>query len=190
MGRDMLSSLQKNIAIDKGKAPLCGGPGDMGCAKHDLRDSPFRLPPFDLGLLEGYKLLGKVTCDNTLSSWTYTLESQTLIGSFYGIRPHTEVLKQWMQASWGSWNIPLPLVQYLPNNYYFFFFNHPKHAYVIRQGTWLMRHTPFVFTRWYKEFNPRTDMPRKVPVWVDMPGLPLLFHKIIKELGAELGTVL
>lgn len=66
--------------------------------------------------------------DLALNSWCLNLESKTLIGVCHGVRPLVDTLKFLMKYNWESKNMKLPYVQYLPNNFYLFFFENSKHA--------------------------------------------------------------
>lgn len=89
-----------------------------------------------------------------------------------------------MRMNWETRNIRIPYVQYLPNNFYMFFFEQEAHAQmVISHGTWLVRNTPFVFTRWTKQFDPKIKKPTTIPVWVDLVDLTLVFYPWVKDIG-------
>ncbi|MCO5607913.1 hypothetical protein L7F22_062115 [Adiantum nelumboides] len=100
-------------------------------------------------------------------------------------------MKAWINTHWGTRNIRPSDVQYLPNNYYLFFFDDPVEALqVIGHGQWLIKNTPISVFKWYEGFNPRGDKPSKVPVWVDFPNLPVEYYPWLKELRSYLGSVL
>lgn len=126
-----------------------------------------------------------------MASWGLNLESKALIGSVHGPRPPVEILRQWMVSNWASRGVRIPTVQYLPNNFYIFYFEEASHAYeILSHGTWLIRNTPLVLSKWYNGFNPRTDKPSKIPVWIELPDMPPTFSPWVKEIGARLGKVL
>ncbi|MCO5558828.1 hypothetical protein L7F22_018088 [Adiantum nelumboides] len=133
-----------------------------------------------------------VVIDNAaLKNWYTQLQKRVVIGLCHGVRPSAEALKNWINIHWGSKNIKPSHVQYLPNNYYLFFFDNPVEALqVVGYGQWLIRNTPISVFKWYERFNPRGDKPTKVPFWVDFPNLPMDFLPWLKDLGSYLGTVL
>ncbi|MCO5609103.1 hypothetical protein L7F22_063325 [Adiantum nelumboides] len=133
-----------------------------------------------------------VTIDSAaLRNWYAQLQERVVIGLCHGVRPSAEALKNWINVHWGSRNIRPSHVQYLPNNYYLFFFDNPVEALqVIGYGQWLIKNTPISVFKWYEGFNPRGDKPTKVPVWVDFPNLPVDFYPWLKDIGKFLGTVL
>ncbi|MCO5567883.1 hypothetical protein L7F22_021579 [Adiantum nelumboides] len=87
-----------------------------------------------------------VTIDSAaLRSWYALLQERVVIGLCHGVRPSVEALKNWINVHWGSKNIRPSHVQYLPNNYYLFFFYNPAEALqVIGYGQWLIRNTPIL----------------------------------------------
>ncbi|MCO5596515.1 hypothetical protein L7F22_050578 [Adiantum nelumboides] len=150
------------------------------------------ISPSTRGASTSSRGINKIVCnDLRLNSWCLNLEAKTLIAACHGPRPPTDTLKHWMRQNWEPKNIKTPYIQYLPNNYYLFFFYKAEHAFqVLSSGTWLVRNTPLIFTKWYKGFDPRKKKPTTTPVWVDLPDLPLDFYPWIKEIGNSVGKVL
>ncbi|MCO5575656.1 hypothetical protein L7F22_029460 [Adiantum nelumboides] len=126
-----------------------------------------------------------------LEAWYEQLQDKVLIGLCHGPRPPIEVLKQWMHKNWDSKNCRVIQVQYLPNNYYMFYFDKPESAlHVLHQGRWILRSTPFLFYRWYLGFNPKGEKPSKVPIWVDFHDLPIELYPWLRQIGLQFGRVL
>ncbi|MCO5596517.1 hypothetical protein L7F22_050580 [Adiantum nelumboides] len=150
------------------------------------------ISPSTRGASTSSRGINKIVCnDLRLNSWCLNLEAKTLIAACHGPRPPADTLKHWMRQNWEPKNIKTPYIQYLPNNYYLFFFYKAEHAFqVLSSGTWLVRNTPLIFTKWYKGFDPRKKKPTTTPVWVDLPDLPLDFYPWIKEIGNSVGKVL
>ncbi|MCO5573684.1 hypothetical protein L7F22_027457 [Adiantum nelumboides] len=132
-----------------------------------------------------------VVDSSALKNWFIQLQERVVIGLCHGVRPSAEAMKAWINTHRGSRNIRPSHVQYLPNNYYLFFFDNPAEALqVIGHGQWLIRNTPIFVFKWYEGFNPRGDKTSKVPVWVDFPNLPVEYYPWQKELGSYLGSAL
>ncbi|MCO5560100.1 hypothetical protein L7F22_013707 [Adiantum nelumboides] len=126
-----------------------------------------------------------------LEYWQSQLKQKVVIGLCHGIRPSLEALKTWANQQWLGRNYKLDQVQYLPNNYYLFFFDDAESAFqVISQGQWIIKNTPLFVFSWFLGFNPRDPKPTKVPVWVEFPHLPIEFYPWMKQLGSCLGRVL
>ncbi|MCO5558664.1 hypothetical protein L7F22_012250 [Adiantum nelumboides] len=112
-----------------------------------------------------------------LHAWYQQLNERVVIALCHGARPSADTLKQWIAQQWGRRGINPSHVQYLPNNYYLFFFDNPNEALqVIGQGQWIIRNTPLSVFKWYVGFNSRGDKPSKIPVWIDFPDLPVEFY--------------
>ncbi|MCO5595985.1 hypothetical protein L7F22_050037 [Adiantum nelumboides] len=129
--------------------------------------------------------------EEDLTAWHNQLNDRVVLGLCHGPRPSMEVLKQWISFNWENRNVFPQHIQYLPNNYYLFFFEDANSALqVITEGQWLIKNTPISFFKWHKGFNPRGDKPTRVPVWVDFPDLPVEFYSWLGKLGNSVGKVL
>ncbi|MCO5579971.1 hypothetical protein L7F22_033838 [Adiantum nelumboides] len=112
--------------------------------------------------------------EEDLTAWHNQLNEWIVLGLCHGPRPSMEVLKQWIAFNLENRNVFPQHIQYLPNNYYLFFFEDANSALqVITEGQWLIKNTPISFFKWHKGFNPRGEKPTRVPVWVDFPDLPM-----------------
>ncbi|MCO5563405.1 hypothetical protein L7F22_017047 [Adiantum nelumboides] len=126
-----------------------------------------------------------------LETWFDQLQDKVLIGLYHGPRPSMEALKSWVASNWKNKNIFPNHNQYLPNNYYLFFFYDNNSAFqVISRGQWIIRSTLLFFFRWHKGFDPRGDKLACIPIWVDFPDLPVEYYPWLKNIGAKLGKVL
>ncbi|MCO5609137.1 hypothetical protein L7F22_063359 [Adiantum nelumboides] len=131
------------------------------------------------------------TREEDLIAWHNQLNERVVLGLCYGPRPSMEVLKQWIAFNWENENVFPQHIQYLPNNYYLFFFEDASSALqVITKGQWLIKNTPISFFKWHKGFNLRGEKPTKVPIWVDFPNLPVEFYPWLGKLGNSVGKVL
>ncbi|MCO5562061.1 hypothetical protein L7F22_015687 [Adiantum nelumboides] len=126
-----------------------------------------------------------------LETWFDQLQDRFLIGHYHGPRPSMEALKNWVAASWENKNIFPNHIQYLPNNYYLFFFDDNNGAFqVISRGQWIIKSTPLSFFKWHRGFDPRGDKPLCIPIWVDFPDLPVDYYPWLKNLGAKIRKAL
>ncbi|MCO5554787.1 hypothetical protein L7F22_008322 [Adiantum nelumboides] len=122
--------------------------------------------------------------EEDLTTWHNQLNERVALGLCHGPRPSMEVLKQWIAFNWESRNVFPQHIQYLPNNYYLFFFEDANSALqVITKGQWLIKSTPISFFKWHKGFNPRGEKPTRVPVWVDFSDLLVKFYPWLGKLG-------
>ncbi|MCO5580828.1 hypothetical protein L7F22_034701 [Adiantum nelumboides] len=126
---------------------------------------------------------GIVIREEDLTAWHNQLNERVVLGLCHGPRPSMEVLKQWIAFNWENRNVFPQHIQYLPNNYYLFFFEDANSALQdITEGQWLIKNTPNSFFKWHKGFNPRGEKPTRVPVWVDFPDLPMEFYPWLGKL--------
>lgn len=74
---------------------------------------------------------------------------------------------------------------------YILFFNDAKHtAEVLNHGKWLIKSMPLVIHRWTKSFDHKNKKLATIPVWVDLPQMPLAFYLWIKNLGSKIGRII
>ncbi|MCO5551255.1 hypothetical protein L7F22_004754 [Adiantum nelumboides] len=126
--------------------------------------------------------------DVELEAWFSQLRERVVIGLSHGPRPSMDVLKHWIFINWENKNIFPQHIQYLPNNFYLFFFEDANSALqVITEGQWLIKSTPISFFKWFKGFNPKGEKPTKIPVCVDFPDLPVEFFPWLSSIGNVVG---
>ncbi|MCO5559353.1 hypothetical protein L7F22_012952 [Adiantum nelumboides] len=141
---------------------------------------------------DGNAVMESVTInDSELEAWFSQLRERVVIGLCHGPRPFMEMLKQWIAVNLENRNVFPQHIQYLPNNFYLFFFEDANSALqVITERQWLIRNTPMSFFKWFKGFNPKGEKPTKIPVWVDFPDLPVEFYPKLNKIGNVVGKVL
>ncbi|MCO5610387.1 hypothetical protein L7F22_064623 [Adiantum nelumboides] len=126
-----------------------------------------------------------------LETWFDQLQDRVLIGLCHGPHPSMEALKSWVASKWENKNIFPNHIQYMPNNYYLFFFDDNNSAFqVISRGQWIIKSTPLSFFRWHRGFDPRGDKPACIPIWVDFLDLTFDYYPWLKNIGSEIGKVL
>ncbi|MCO5601978.1 hypothetical protein L7F22_056105 [Adiantum nelumboides] len=134
---------------------------------------------------------GIILREEDLSAWHNQLNERVVLGICHGQHPSMDVLKQWIAVNRENKNVFPQHIQYLPSNYYLFFFEDAYSALqVIIEGQWLIKNTPISFFKWHKGFNPREEKPTKIPVWVDFSDLPVKFYPWLGKLGNSIGKVL
>ncbi|MCO5569789.1 hypothetical protein L7F22_023504 [Adiantum nelumboides] len=129
--------------------------------------------------------------NSQLEVWFTQLQEQVVSELCDGPRPSMEVLKQWISINWENRNVFPQHIQYLPNNFYLFFFEDANSALqVITEGQWMIKNTPISFFKWFKGFNPKREKPTKIPVWVDFPDLPVEYYLWLSKIGSVVDKVL
>ncbi|MCO5554899.1 hypothetical protein L7F22_008437 [Adiantum nelumboides] len=136
-----------------------------------------KMPPGDYtrNIEEEYDDL--VIDKGALETWFDQLQDRVLIGLCHGPRPSMEALKSWIASNWENKNIFPNHIQYLPNNYYlFFFYDNNSEFHVILRRQWIIKNTPLSFFRWHRGFDLRGEKPACILVWVDFPDLPVAYY--------------
>lgn len=101
-----------------------------------------------------------------------------------------KVFKTWLRVS-SSFAVRLESVQNMTKGFFLFCFSDPANApnILAKQATWYVRNSLLVLTPWHKDFVVSEWTALKVPVWVELPGLPLPCVSFLSQIAASLGRV-
>ncbi|KAF7833137.1 cysteine desulfurase mitochondrial-like [Senna tora] len=62
---------------------------------------------------------------------------------------------------------------------------------ILRKGPWLFRNSWIILRKWQEDLNSLEKGPNKVPIWIQMRGLPLhrITHSMARKVGSIIGKV-
>lgn len=102
------------------------------------------------------------------------LAEKGLIGQFTGLWPSPKSVENLTQRNWS------PLIKEGVKSYFvgkgffvFVFKNSNDKSLIFRNGPYFMRQQGLYLNKWSPDFDPSQDIPSTVPVWVQLPHLPL-----------------
>jgi hypothetical protein len=103
-----------------------------------------------------------------------SLSEHGLVGQFMGLWPSTRTTDNWIQRNWH------PLIQnsvtcYAVGRGYFIFefISQADQDLIFRNGPFFMGTQGLYLNRWTPSFDPESEVPKDVPVWVRLPNLPI-----------------
>jgi hypothetical protein len=103
-----------------------------------------------------------------------SLAERGLVGQFMGLWPSTKTTDNWIQRNWR------PLIQNsvtcyaVGRGYYIFeFISEADRDLIFRNGPYFMGPQGLYLNRWHPSFDPESEVPKEVPVWVRLPNLPI-----------------
>ncbi|KAF7811814.1 biotin carboxylase 2, chloroplastic [Senna tora] len=78
-----------------------------------------------------------------------------------------------------------------PYMYQFIFDSKGDANRILRKGPWLFRNSWIILQRWQEDLNSLEKGPNKVPIWIQMRGLPLhrITHSMARKVGSIIGKV-
>ncbi|WOK94310.1 hypothetical protein Cni_G03012 [Canna indica] len=111
-----------------------------------------------------------------------------LYGKFFGKTPALELVRNLMPKLW-KLNGSCKIVD-LASGFFAFKFNEENYYWkVYAEGPWFLRGQALSLIQWRENFQPMKEEISVVPVWIQMPGLPLEFmnQEILLQLAAVIG---
>jgi hypothetical protein len=103
-----------------------------------------------------------------------SLSERGLVGQFMGLWPSTRTTDNWIQRNWR------PLIKnsvtcYAVGRGYFIFefISQEDRDLIFRNGPYFMGTQGLYLNRWTPNFDPASEVPKDVPVWVRLPNLPI-----------------
>ncbi|GLJ32385.1 hypothetical protein SUGI_0651730 [Cryptomeria japonica] len=96
-----------------------------------------------------------------------------IVGRFFSFRPSIDMVKHWAKSCWklkGSLEISI-----MPRGLFLFKFNTDEDLIYVLSGSWAYGKHFLTMAKWKPGFDPSTELNRMAPVWVRIPGLPLVF---------------
>lgn len=115
----------------------------------------------------------------------------TLIMYVLGGEVSMHMVKQFMMKTWHF--VQLPNMYYHDDGYFLLKFqSNQDMELVLMRGPYTIRNMPMLIREWKPDFNLKQDMLRTLPIWVQLPQLPLHLWggKSLGKIGSALGTQL
>ncbi|CAK8576415.1 unnamed protein product [Lathyrus sativus] len=115
----------------------------------------------------------------------------TLIMYVVGGDLSMNTVKQFMLKQWNF--VKLPDMYYNNEGYFVLrFHSHKERDDVLMKGPYTIRNMPMLLAEWKPNFNLKNDMLRTIPVWIQLPQLPLHLWgaKNLGKMASMLGTPL
>ena len=103
-----------------------------------------------------------------------SLAERALVGQFTGLWPNPKMMETWVQNNWRPL-IKNGVTSYPVGKGYFLFefISKEDKDLIFRNGPYFMGPQGLYLNRWSLDFDPAIDIPKAVPVWVRLPGLPI-----------------
>lgn len=123
---------------------------------------------------------------NEVKFWDTTLIMYVIGGDL-----SMHVVKQFMMKQWNF--VKLPDMYYNNEGYFVLrFHSYQDRDVVLLKGPYTIRNMPMLLTEWKPNFNLKRDMLRTIPVWIQLPQLPLHLWGAtsLGKIGSILGTPL
>ena len=94
-----------------------------------------------------------------------------VMGKFIGQWPRIMALTTWAKEKWalqGEVNFSI-----LPKGFVAIYFSLEEDLnFVLEEGPWFLGNFGLYIQKWYEGFHPKIEVISKVPIWVQMYGLP------------------
>jgi hypothetical protein len=103
-----------------------------------------------------------------------SLSERGLIGQFMGLWPSSRTTENWVQRNWRPL-ITNSVTSYAVGRGYFIFefISQEDRDLIFRNGPYFMGTQGLYLNRWTPSFDPASEIPKDVPVWVRLPNLPI-----------------
>jgi hypothetical protein len=103
-----------------------------------------------------------------------SLSERGLIGQFMGLWPSSRSTDNWVQRNWRPL-ITNSVTSYAVGRGYFIFefISQEDRDLIFRNGPYFMGTQGLYLNRWTPSFDPASEIPKDVPVWVRLPNLPI-----------------
>jgi hypothetical protein len=103
-----------------------------------------------------------------------SLSDRGLIGQFMGLWPSARSTENWIQRNWRPL-ITNSVTSYAVGRGFFIFefISQEDRDLIFRNGPYFMGTQGLYLNRWTPSFDPASEIPKDVPVWVRLPNLPI-----------------
>jgi hypothetical protein len=103
-----------------------------------------------------------------------SLADRGLVGQFMGIWPSARTTDNWIQRNWRPLIKNSVTCYAVGRGYYIFeFISQEDRDLIFRNGPYFMGTQGLYLNRWTPNFDPTSEVPKDVPVWVRLPNLPI-----------------
>jgi hypothetical protein len=131
-----------------------------------------------------------VVHSSSVRPFALQLDENGLIGQFTRLWPSPKEMASWLDLNWRKIIKGQLSTTFCGNGFYVFLFeNKVDRDLIFRSRPYFMGTRGMYLNKWTPYFSPKNDIPSAVPVWVQLPFLPLhcLNDKTIKNIGNSLG---
>jgi hypothetical protein len=105
---------------------------------------------------------------------TLSLSERGLIGQFMGLWPSTRSTDNWIQRNWRPLITNSVTCYAVGRGYFIFeFISQEDRDLIFRNGPYFMGTQGLYLNRWTPNFDPASEVPKDVPVWVRLPNLSI-----------------
>jgi hypothetical protein len=103
-----------------------------------------------------------------------SLSERGLVGQFMGLWPSTRTTDNWIQRNWRPLTKNSVTCYAVGRGYFIFeFISQEDRDLIFRNGPYFMGAQGLYLNRWTPNFDPASEVPKDVPVWVRLPNLPI-----------------
>jgi hypothetical protein len=103
-----------------------------------------------------------------------SLSERGLVGQFMGLWPSTRSTDNWIQRNWRPLITNSVTCYAVGRGYFIFeFISQEDRDLIFRNGPYFMGTQGLYLNRWTPSFDPASEVPKDVPVWVRLPNLPI-----------------
>jgi hypothetical protein len=103
-----------------------------------------------------------------------SLSERGLVGQFMGLWPSTRSTDNWIQRNWRPLITNSVTCYAVGRGYFIFeFISQEDRDLIFRNGPYFMGTQGLYLNRWTPSFDPASEVPKDVPVWVRLPNLSI-----------------
>jgi hypothetical protein len=103
-----------------------------------------------------------------------SLSDRGLVGQFMGLWPSARTTDNWIQRNWRPLITNSVTCYAVGRGYFIFeFISQEDRDLIFRNGPYFMGTQGLYLNRWTPSFDPASEVPKDVPVWVRLPNLPI-----------------
>jgi hypothetical protein len=103
-----------------------------------------------------------------------SLSERGLVGQFMGLWPSTRSTDNWIQRNWRPLITSSVTCYAVGRGYFIFeFISQEDRDLIFRNGPYFMGTQGLYLNRWTPSFDPASEVPKDVPVWVRLPNLSI-----------------
>jgi hypothetical protein len=103
-----------------------------------------------------------------------SLSERGLVGQFMGLWPSARTTDNWIQRNWRPLITNSVTCYAVGRGYFIFeFISQEDRDLIFRNGPYFMGTQGLYLNRWTPSFDPASEVPKDVPVWVRLPNLPI-----------------